>query len=77
MTSAAVWNGIHDATGGIIIVKDDSEVVCYHLIEFNKFKSYLKRSARLDNPSGGRMDYGTIYEEDGKSFIKLNFIVKA
>lgn len=77
MTSAFVWNGIHDATGGIIIVKDDSEVLCYHLIEFNKFKAYLKKSARLDNPSGGKMGYGKIENKEGKSFIKLNFQVKA
>ncbi|MBL0144841.1 MAG: HpaII family restriction endonuclease [Chitinophagaceae bacterium] len=77
MTSASVWNGIHDATGGIIIVKDNSEVLCYHLIEFNKFKAYLKKSAKLDNPSGGRMGYGELFEENGKTLIKLNFQVKA
>ena len=77
MTSAVVWNGVHDATGGIIIVKDDSEVLCYHLIEFNKFKAYLKKAARLDNPSGSRMGYGVIYKENEKTFIKLNFQVKA
>jgi len=77
MTSAVIWNGIHDATGGIIIVKDNSDVLCYHLVEFNKFKAYLKGATRLDNPSGGRMGYGEVYIEEGKSYIKLNFQVKA
>ncbi len=77
MTSAYVWNGVHDATGGIIIVKDNSDVLCYHIIEFNKFKAYLKSTARLDNPSGGKMGYGKIYRKQGKSLIKLNFQVKA
>jgi len=77
MTSAYVWNGIHDATGGIIIVKDNTDVLCYHLIEFNKFKEYLKSATRLDNPSGGKMGYGEIYPDKGKTYIKLNFQVKA
>ncbi len=77
MTSKAVWSGKYDVVGGIIIVKPDSKILCYHLIDFNKFKQYLKNSSRLDNPSGSKMGYGTVYSQDGKSFIKLNFQIKA
>ena len=28
-------------------------------------------------PSGGRMGYGKIYSEDGRTLIKLNFQIKA
>ncbi|WP_291869583.1 HpaII family restriction endonuclease [Maribacter sp.] len=77
MTSKAVWSGKYDVIGGIIIVKSNAEVLCYHLIDFNKFKQYLKNSSRLDNPSGSKMGYGTVYSQDGESFIKLNFQIKA
>ncbi len=77
MTSKTVWTGIHDVSGGIIIVKDNSDIVCYHLIEFNTYKSYLKNNSKLDNPSGTKMKYGEIYSESGKTFIKLNFQIKA
>lgn len=77
MTSSVVWNGLHDATGGIIIAKNNSEVLCYHLMEFNKFKAYLKKSTKLDNPSGTKMGYGKIYKEGNKFLIKLNFQIKA
>jgi hypothetical protein len=78
MTSTVPWSGIHQVVGGLIIVKQDSEVLCYHIIDFNKFKTYLKSSTRLDNPSGGKMGYGEVYkDESGDSFIKLNFQVKA
>lgn len=77
MTSKKPWSGIHEVVGGLIIVKQDSEVVCYHVIDFNKFKTYLKNSTRLDNPSGSRMGYGHVYKENETSFIKLNFTIKA
>lgn len=77
MTSKSVWSGKYDIVGGIIIVKPTAEILCYHLIDFNKFKQYLKNSARLDNPSGSKMGYGTVYFEGDNSFIKLNFQIKA
>lgn len=77
MTSKKVWSGNYDIVGGIIIVKPDTDILCYHLIDFNKFKRYLKNSARLDNPSGSKMGYGKVYKNENGSFIKLNFQVKA
>lgn len=77
MTSKSVWSGKYDIVGGIIIVKPDAEILCYHLIDFNKFKQYLRNSARLDNPSGSKMGYGTVFFEGDNSFIKLNFQIKA
>ncbi|WP_299678655.1 HpaII family restriction endonuclease [uncultured Tenacibaculum sp.] len=79
MTSKTVWSGKYDIVGGIIIVKPDTEVLCYHVIDFNKFKTYLKNSSKLDNPSGSKMGYGEVYfdEHSKESFIKLNFQIKA
>ena len=77
MTSKSVWSGKYDLVGGIIIIKPNSEVLCYHLIDFNKFKQYLKKASRLDNPSGSKMGYGMVYKTEGGSFIKLNFQIKA
>ncbi|MDH7444944.1 HpaII family restriction endonuclease [Aquimarina sp. 2201CG14-23] len=77
MTSKSVWSGKYDIVGGIIIIKPNSEMLCYHLIDFNKFKQYLKNSSRLDNPSGSKMGYGTVYKNYNGSFIKLNFQIKA
>ncbi len=77
MTSKTVWSGVYDVIGGLIIVKNNSDVVCYHLIDFNKFKDYLKSSAKLDNPSGSKMGYGAVYKEGNQTFIKLNFQIKA
>jgi len=77
MTSKSVWSGEFQVVGGIIIIKPDAEILCYHLIDFNKFKKYLKNSTRLDNPSGSKMGYGSLYQEDERSYLKLNFQIKA
>lgn len=77
MTSKTVWSGDYENVGGIIIVKPDAEVLCYHLVDFMKFKHYLKSSCRIDNPSGSKMGYGEVFESNGETFIKLNFQVKA
>lgn len=77
MTSKAVWSGKYDIVGGIIIVKPDAEILCYHLIDFNKFRLYLKNASRIDNPSGSKMGYGVVYRNANESFIKLNFQIKA
>jgi len=77
MTSKVVWSGVYDVVGGIIILKPNAELLCYHLIDFNKFRNYLKNSSRLDNPSGSKMGYGAVYMKNDESFIKLNFQVKA
>ena len=77
MTSKTVWSGEYQVIGGILIVKPNADILCYHLIDFNKFRSYLKRACKLDNPSGSKMGYGELYLKDNQSFIKLNFQVKA
>ena len=77
MTSKTTWSGEYDVVGGILIVKQDSEILCYHLIDFNKFRTYLKNASKLDNPSGSKMGYGKVYKEGGDTFIKLNFQIKA
>ena len=61
MTSKTVWSGEYQVIGGILIVQSNSEILCYHLIDFNKFRSYLKRECKLDNPSGLKMGYGSLF----------------
>ncbi|WP_289053374.1 HpaII family restriction endonuclease [Carboxylicivirga marina] len=76
MTSKTVWTGKYAVIGGLIIVKSNADIVCYHLVDFNKFKEYLKNTCKLDNPSGSKMGYGEVYEENNETYIKLNFQFK-
>lgn len=76
MTPAKVWKGNYDATGGIIVVKKDGEVLCYHIYNRNEFQDYLLNNTKLEQASTGRYDFGKIYEENGKLFINLNLQIR-
>lgn len=92
MTPEKPWLGIYDATGGQIIVKEDGDIVCYHIYELNRFREFLFNSTKFEgastsedaeNPGHPRSDakkkffYGWVYEEDGKYYIKINLQVRS
>lgn len=91
MTPETPWLGLYDATGGQIIVKEDGEIVCYHVYELNRFMEYLYKSTKFESPSTSedkenpgyprvnakkKFFYGWLYEEDGEYRIKLNLQVR-
>lgn len=92
MTPETPWLGIYDSTGGQIIVKDDGDIVCYHIYELNRYRDFLFNSTKFEsastsedanNPGHPRPDakkkffYGWVYEENGKYFIKINLQVRS
>lgn len=91
MTPETVWTGKYDATGGIIIVKADGDIVCYHIYNKNEFQDYLINNTKLEQASTSEDDdnpgfakelkakpykFGWIYEEHGELFIKLNLQIR-
>ena len=76
MTPAGVWNGLYDATGGYLIVKEDGDVLCYHIYNRNIFEDYLFDNPKLETASSTRHDFGSIYKENNKLFIKLNLQIR-
>ena len=91
MTPETPWTGVYDATGGQIIVKEDGEVVCYHIYEINRFLEYLYKFTILEgastgedenNPGHPRPDakknyyYGWLFKLNKRYYIKLNLQVR-
>ncbi|MFH1611566.1 MAG: HpaII family restriction endonuclease [Patescibacteria group bacterium] len=76
MVPASIWDGSLRAHGGVIIVKEDGEIVCYHLYNASAFKDYLFRNTRFESPSTTRHKYGFIYKEGGDMYIKLNLQIR-
>ena len=91
MTPEEMWNGVYDATGGIIIVKKSGDLACYHIYNKNEFQEYLMNNTFLEQPATSEDDnnpgfpdvlkkkpfkFGWIYEENGKFYIKLNLQVR-
>lgn len=76
MTPSQMWTGKYDATGGIIIVKDDGDIVCYHIYNRNEFQEYLLKNTRLEQASRSRYKFGKLYKEGSDLFINLNLQIR-
>lgn len=76
MVPASPWDGTLRAHGGVIIVREDGEIVCYHLYNAEAFRNYLFNNTRMESPSATRHGYGSVYEENGGLFIKLNLQIR-
>ncbi|EPX8017270.1 TPA: HpaII family restriction endonuclease [Streptococcus pyogenes] len=59
------WDGMEDANGGYIVVKDTGEILCYHIYDRNKLREYLYRNTKFDSPSSSRTGAGLIIESHG------------
>lgn len=76
MTPSKVWTGIYDATGGYLIVKENGDVLCYHIYNRNQFEDYLFANTKLETASSNRHEFGKLYEENGLFYFKLNLQVR-
>lgn len=76
MLPSKTWDGTVDATGGYIIVREDGEVLCYHLFNRNEFENYLLKNTKFETASTSRHQFGCIYKENNKYYLKLNLQVR-
>ena len=74
MTSAKLWNGNTDVDGGLLVVRKDWEVVCFHIFNFGQLQNYLFENVKFDTPNSRNNNiFGELYEENGKMMFMLNF----
>lgn len=76
MMPSKVWTGELDATGGYLVVKDDGEILCYHIYNRNEFEDYLFTNTKLETASSTRHEFGTVYEKGGQLYFKLNLQIR-
>lgn len=76
MMPSKVWTGQYDATGGYLVVKEDGEVLCYHIYNRNEFENYLLKNTKLDTASSTRHGFGEIYQVGKKLFFNLNLQIR-
>ena len=76
MMPSKVWTGKYDTTGGYLVVKDDGDIVCYHIYNRNEFEDYLLNNTKLETASSSRHKFGKLYKENGKLFFKLNLQIR-
>ncbi len=57
--------------------RNDSEILCYHLYDRNRFEDYLFFNAYLERSGRSRHKYASVIKEnDGTLSFKLNFQVR-
>lgn len=76
MMPSKTWTGQLDATGGYLVVKNDGELVCYHIYNRNQFEDYLFYNTKLETASSSRHNFGSIYVENNQPYIKLNLQIR-
>lgn len=76
MMPSKVWTGELDATGGYLIVKENGEILCYHIYNRNEFEDYLFTNTKLETASSTRHEFGKVYEENGQLYFKLNLQIR-
>lgn len=76
MLPAKQWNGIDEASGGYIIVKNDGDIVAYYLYNRNFFEDYLLKTTFLEAGSTTRHNYALVYKVNDKYFINLNLQIR-
>ncbi len=76
MVPDTAWDGLIRAHGGYIIVREDGEVVCYHVYNADAFRSYLYKNTRFDTPSTTRYGFGKVYKEGNDLFMKLTLQIR-
>lgn len=70
------WNRLHSADGGMMIVKENREVVTFYCINdqsMNYFRQYLIENCYLDTASTTRHGFGRVYDDNK---LKLNLLVR-
>lgn len=76
MSPTDEWDGLTEAHGGYIVVKENGELACYHLYNRDEFQAYLYQNTKLETPSTTRHKYASLYDEDGSKKIKLNLQIR-
>ena len=76
MMPSKVWGGLYDATGGYLIIKEDGEILCYHIYNRNQFEDYLFHNSKLETASSSRHDFGKVYSEGVNLYFKLNLQIR-
>ena len=80
MLPATPWGGKYEATGGYLVVKEDGDIVCFHIYDRNLLEDYLFYNTRFETPSSStkkQHNFGKIYKgEDGNLYFNLNLQIR-
>lgn len=76
MMPNTTWTGLYDGTEGYLVIKEDGDVICYHIINRNLFEDYLLENTKMETPSSTRHGFGVLFTKTNELFIKLNLRIR-
>jgi hypothetical protein len=76
MMPSKEWDGQDEANGGYVIVKEDGDVLAYHIYNRGAFETYLLNNTKLERGSTSRHGFASIYKDNGKYYINLNLQIR-
>ena len=76
MMPSKEWDGHDEANGGYVIVKEDGDVLAYHLYNRGAFETYLLKNTRFERASTTRHGFAVIYKKNSKYYINLNLQIR-
>jgi hypothetical protein len=76
MMPSKTWTGHFESNGGYLVVKEDGEILCYHIYNLNNFEDYLLNNTKLDTASSSRHDFGYVYKKEANYYFNLNLQIR-
>lgn len=70
------WDGQDEANGGYVIVKEDGDVLAYHIYNRGAFETYLLNNTKLERGSTSRHGFASIYKDNARFYINLNLQIR-
>lgn len=70
------WNGLEEATGGMIIVQDDGSMITFHLYDRNLYEEFLYNSVKFERASTTKHKFARVEKIDDRYYFKLNFQIR-
>lgn len=76
MMPSKEWDGQDEANGGYVIVKEDGDVLAYHIYNRGAFEMYLLNNTKLERASTSRHGFASIYKDKNSYYINLNLQIR-
>lgn len=76
LRAGQLWSGYPQDFGGLLLVKENGDVLFYYLYNLQRFEDYLFTHLRFETPSATRHKFGQVYFVGDEARIKLNLQIR-
>lgn len=76
LRAGELWSGYPQDFGGLLLVKENGDVLFYYLYNLQKFEEYLFTHLRFETPSATKHKFGQVYFQGDEARIKLNLQIR-